>query len=137
MLILSKRKISASIALAITRHHIATPNADVKTVKRKHHTSLCDTTASNDSGQTKGNTLPPKNDSTATLVIPVSSQPNPISTSHSLVSSKCISCLLKTAVEDVCAGTHYCRANILFCEGAQKSFISQKLADRWNVQSCK
>ena len=37
---------------------------------------------------------------------------------------------------EVHAGTHYYRANILFDEGAQKSFISQKLADSENVQSC-
>ena len=37
---------------------------------------------------------------------------------------------------EVRAGTHYCRANILFDERAQKSFISQKLADSLNVQSC-
>ena len=39
-------------------------------------------------------------------------------------------------VAEVHAGTHYCRANILFDEGAQKSFISQKLADSLNLQSC-
>ena len=80
-----------------------------KNCKRKHHTSLCDTTASNDSGQTKGTTLPAKNDSTATLIIPVSSQPSPTSISNSLVSSTCTSCLLKIAVAEVRAGTHYCR----------------------------
>ena len=44
-------------------------------------------------------------------------------------------CLLKIAVADVQAGTHYCRVNMLFDEGTQKSFISQKLADNLHVQS--
>lgn len=34
------------------------------------------------------------------------------------------------------AGTHYCKANILFDEGAQKSLVSQKLADSLSVQLC-
>ena len=38
--------------------------------------------------------------------------------------------LLKTAVADVRAGPHCCSANILLDEGAQQSFISQKLADQ-------
>lgn len=76
------------------------------------------------------------NNSTATLVIPVSSQLNPTSTSHSLVSFTSTSCLLKTTVAEVRAGTHCCRANKLFDEGAQISFISQKLVDNPNVQSC-
>ena len=103
-----------------------------KTCKRKHHTSLCDTAAAanNESGQTKNTASPPRNDSTTALVIPVSSQPT-----HSLISPTSTSCLLKTAVAEVRAGTHYRKANILFDEGAQKSFISQKLADSLRVQS--
>ena len=42
----------------------------------------------------------------------------------------------ETAVAEVRAGTHYYKANILFDEGAQKSFISQKLADSLRAQSC-
>ena len=100
-----------------------------KNCKRKHHTSLCDTatTTNNESGQTKITAPPPKNDSTTALVIPVSSQPT-----HSLISPTSTNCLLKTAVAEVRAGIH----NILFDEGAQKSFISQKLADSLKVQSC-
>lgn len=108
-----------------------------KNCKRKHHTSLCDTaTATNtDTGQTKNTNAPPKTDSATTLVIPVSSQRKSASTSHSLVSSTSTGYLLKTAVAEVRAGTHRCKANILFDEGALKSFISQKLANSLHVQS--
>ncbi|XP_053392072.1 uncharacterized protein LOC128554787 [Mercenaria mercenaria] len=42
--------------------------------------------------------------------------------------------LLKTAVAEVCAGDNYAQANILFDEGAQRSFISEKLAQTLKVK---
>ncbi|XP_060594283.1 uncharacterized protein LOC132748688 [Ruditapes philippinarum] len=42
--------------------------------------------------------------------------------------------LLKTAVAQVCSETQFAQANILFDEGAQRSFISEKLAKRLKVQ---
>ena len=42
-------------------------------------------------------------------------------------------CLLKTAVAIVTAGDKQTRANILFDNGAQRSFVSQKLADLLNL----
>ena len=43
-------------------------------------------------------------------------------------------CLLKTAIATVSTGNRCTKANILFDEGAQRSFISQKLADQ--LQLC-
>ena len=42
-------------------------------------------------------------------------------------------CLLRTAVAIVTAGNKQTRANILFDDGAQRSFVSQKLADLLNL----
>ena len=108
-----------------------------KICKKKHHTSLCDNATKPNTDQTKGSNTgntPPKTDTATAMIIPVSPQPESISTSHSPVSSSGTGCLLKTAVAEVRAGTYLCKANILFDEGAQKSFISQQLADNLHVQ---
>jgi len=42
----------------------------------------------------------------------------------------CSTCLLKTAIATVSAGQFSTEGNILFNEGAQRSFITQDLADR-------
>ena len=49
------------------------------------------------------------------------------------VECKPVACLLKTAVAIVTAGDKQTRANILFDDGAQRSFVSQKLADLLNL----
>ena len=41
---------------------------------------------------------------------------------------KTTTCLLKTAIATVSAGGGYTKPNILFDEGAQRSFVSQKLS---------
>ena len=46
-------------------------------------------------------------------------------------------CLLKTAIAEVRSGPNRCKAQILFDEGAQRSFITQQLADSLKVDSCK
>jgi len=53
----------------------------------------------------------------------------------STCSTSTTGCLLKIAITDVRAGTHYCNINILLDEGAQKLFISQKLANDWKICS--
>jgi len=45
-------------------------------------------------------------------------------------------CLFKTAIAKVRAGSHYCKAQILFDEGAQQSFMTQQLAQDLNIRSC-
>ena len=44
---------------------------------------------------------------------------------------------MKTAVAEVRAGSHRCRAQILFDEGAQRSFMTQQLARDLNIQPYK
>ena len=43
-------------------------------------------------------------------------------------------CLLKTAVIEIRSGSHCCKAQILFDEGAQHSFMTQQLACDLNIQ---
>lgn len=43
-------------------------------------------------------------------------------------------CLLKTAVATVTAGDRHVRANILFDDGAQRSFVTQKLANSLKLE---
>jgi hypothetical protein len=42
--------------------------------------------------------------------------------------------LLKTTIATVCNQTTYCEANILFDEGAQRSFITKDLATHLELQ---
>ena len=102
------------------------------TCKRKHHTSLC-----NGGDNTNG-----KNESSNQNVIPrtshtlLSAMPKPMNTQPTgLGQAECKpdTCLLKTVVAIVTAGDKQARANILFDDGAQRSFVSQKLADLLNV----
>ena len=109
-----------------------------KSCKRKHHTSLCDTkpTPKQESPTDKPleppNTTATRTDTKASFLTPVTSLDNTI---HNLMSPSTTKCLLKTAVADVRVGHCCCSANILFDEGAQKSFISQELADQLNIHS--
>ena len=48
--------------------------------------------------------------------------------------SKTTTCLLKTAIATVSAGGRHTKANILFDEGAQRSFVSQKLSALLKLQ---
>ena len=58
------------------------------------------------------------------------------SSSHNLTSPSTTKCLLKTAVANVRAGSHRCSTNILLDEGAQQSFISQKLVEYLQTSPC-
>ena len=42
-------------------------------------------------------------------------------------------CLLKTAIGKVRVGSHYCKAQTWFDEGAQRSFMTQQLAQDLNI----
>ena len=110
---------------------------------RKHHTSLCNTNTSNtppsNSNPPPSTSNPPPSteikstttavtttlastDSQATLA-PTDSQTSVLFNPSSSI------CLLKTAVATVSSDKLSATANILFDEGAQRSFISQTLAD--------
>ena len=109
-----------------------------KKCKRKHHTSLCDQSNENRS-QTSVNALSAE----APSFIPLShvSQVTNSSTDssehstilHSVTQSR-NNVLLKTAVAMVTSGSNSAEANILFDEGAQRSFITRDLADKLNIQ---
>ena len=55
-------------------------------------------------------------------------------TSTSLSTSYTSVCLLKTAITDISAGPTTVEGHILFDEGAQRSFITQELADKLQLQ---
>ena len=69
------------------------------------------------------------------MTIPVSPQTHSVDKQTLSIHTTTMGCLLKTAIADVCAEGNYCKANILLDEGAQRSFISQKLANCLNIRS--
>ena len=86
-----------------------------KNCNRKHHTSLC-----------KGEQEQPENPRvlatlTPTQSTPATSTPERYDTQTSL---------LKTAIATICSATTCAEANLLFDEGAQRSFISHALATK-------
>ena len=106
-----------------------------KRCKRKHHTSLCDGGAlkSNESSETSKSSEREKNDQKVgdqqTSVVHTALTPasHPGSLCNSTV------CLLKTAIAPIIAGDVRKQANILFDEGAQRSFISAEMAAELNI----
>ena len=109
----------------LARHKVSqcTSKFRCRNCKRKHHTSLCNGDNRADV-QTQVKTppvsVPQQNPTTAT---PVSSYFTPASNRSSV-------CLLKTAIAPVISGGTRINANILFDEGAQKSFICSELASK-------
>ena len=106
-----------------------------KKCKRKHHTSLCDaeTPKPNESGKTPKSNERENNDQKVkdhpasvvhTTLTPASHHSSP----HNYTV-----CLLKTAVAPITAGKIRRQANILFDEGAQRSFISAEMAAELNI----
>ena len=93
--------------------------------KKKHHTNLCNsglpTTPEGASSEKKTDSTTPT--PTAELLTPASCYKAPQITT----------CLLKTAVAPVVAGNIKAQANILFDEGAQRSFISAAMASELQV----
>ena len=109
-----------------------------KKCKEKHHTSLCKNPADNEK-PIKPDTVPtvPKDSQTVSSTQAASSTNLTVSvpTTADLPPTN-NSCLLKTAVANVRAGSHYCKAQILFDEGAQRSFMTKQLAQALNIRSC-
>ena len=135
----------------LARHKVSqcTSKFNCRECHKKHHTTLCrafatttrppqqnqpqlDTVSSANSAVPPTNTLTSAN-STATSTIsdlqPTTKQtlttmtPPPLSALHSSI------CLLKTAIADVSGDSTTVEGHILFDEGAQRSFITQELAN--------
>ena len=105
-----------------------------KQCKGKHHTSICETTSEKDK-QSKQDAPPPSDtqkESTTTLTVST-----PTEQPSTDLPTAGTGCLLKTAVAEVRSGSHRCRAQILFDEGAQRSFMTQQLAHDLNIQPYK
>ena len=116
--------------------------------KRRHHTSRCQSfqvdTRTPPTRPQSHPTMPQSFSSQPTGPQPASSQPSsapthqtsgyttmasaPLSTFHTSV------CLLKTAIAEVSSYTTIAEGHILFDEGAQRSFITQQLADELHLQ---
>ena len=92
--------------------------------KKKHHTSLCNSEPTkSEEPKTEKQTDSTTPTTTAGLLTPASSCKAPKNTA----------CLLKTAVAPVIADGVKTHANILFDEGAQRSFISAELANKLHI----
>jgi len=112
---------------------------------KKHHTSLCQAfttisetppqttpAASTTTEQTVSSTLPT---SANTVSVTNQSQGKPnTSTTSSLSAISTSVCLLKTAIANISAGQTTVEGHILFDEGAQRSFITQELANQLHLQ---
>ena len=89
--------------------------------QRKHHTSLCSGEPPKNSSSNNKQTTPEDiqdSSQVSTNIVPASThKPQAL-----------ITCLLKTAIATVTAGNIKTSANILFDEGAQRSFITAQLA---------
>ena len=96
-----------------------------KICKHKHHTSLC-TSHINTKGDDKGTGQTTTTTELFTPTVSVSSSP-PLQSS---------SCLLKTAIAMVSTPDVTMEGNIIFDEGAQRSFITQEMATKLNLKPC-
>ena len=107
--------------------------------KRKHHTSLCGTQQGHNSTSVavknfQGTQQPPNQQpvTSQAAVTPVSLGSFLTPALHSNLHTTPV-CLLKTAVAPVVNGHTRIHANILFDEGAQRTFISTQLAAKLQV----
>ena len=105
---------------------------------RRHHTSLCTestppTSSETNTATSTGGTIstPTTSSNTSTTI---TSNTTSLTTLSSEAPSSHQSYLLKTAVATVTSGHIEARANILFDEGSQRSFLTQELADALSLQ---
>ena len=139
----------------LSKHRVSqcTSQSCCKKCNNKHHTSICGAESllppmkkDNPAQSTETNSQQPtqkdlKAQSTETNPIQVAQNTVPVTTTIALadtqVSMLCSSvCLLKTAVAKVVSDVGSATANILFDDGAQRSFISKKLANALKLLPC-
>lgn len=106
------------------RHRVSDcqSRSNCKICKKRHHTSLCNNRDTENAERTSSSTLKTKAEKSETSVMYSSShrdQPN---------------VLLQTAVAPVKFGQRTTDANILFDEGAQRSFILKNLAEKLELK---
>ena len=97
--------------------------------KKKHHTSLCNSKPTDTSEGVQ-------NEQNAAVTTPKETVPTSgflTTTSQCEVSENSPTCLLKTAVAPIIANGFRTQANILFDEGAQRSFISLTLSNELHL----
>ena len=100
--------------------------------KRKHHTSLCtDSTQSSGPEKTEPAKIDANDAKKTTITLTPATQKSNVMQSNTQTSS----CLLKTAIAMIGSSTGISlEGNILLDEGAQRSFISQEMAAKLNLQ---
>ena len=97
-------------------------NGRCKRCKERHHTSLCRGTTNS---QISSNSQKP----------PLEQSPAPSHTAINTALSHPQICFLKTAVAKVRVNSYSAQVNVLLDEGAQRSFITQSLADSLHLSS--
>ena len=102
-----------------------------KRCKERHHTSLCRGTPNPQTPTTDSNSQKSSSEQSSA---PSQTAQNLINTALSHPQPTKV-CFLKTAVATVRANNHSAQVNILLDEGAQRSFITQSLADRLYLNS--
>lgn len=105
--------------------------------KKKHHTSICDT-PTNQNPITQNPALDPNSREFLPSTNNAQSMPSQIARAntnilHSTTHQRS-NVLLKTAVAKVCSSQSSTYANILFDEGAQRSFVTETLADELQLE---
>ena len=104
---------------------------------RRHHTSLCTETTPTTSSETTTATITGSTISTATTNSNTTPTVTSNTTSLTTLTSDTPShqsCLLKIAVATVTSGHIEAKANILFDEGSQRTFLTQEMADTLSLQ---
>ena len=106
--------------LCLARHRVSQCNSkfNCRECHKKRHTSLCHAFNTND--------VPPQENIPDQTLTTLTSTPLPVF--YTSV------CLLKTAIADISAGSITVEGHILFDEGAQRSFITQELADKLQLK---
>ena len=103
-----------------------------KKCKKRHHTSLCNSESPKSNGDRSTTHSSASSDAPS---VPVTTTAGLLtSTSGNSCRHNNATCLLKTAVAPVIAGHTRKQANILFDEGAQRSFISAEMAAKLNLK---